>query len=136
MVFFGSGDSKKERYHIEQSRIAIGSGGLAGKGFLNGTQNKFSFLPESRTDFIFAVICEEWGFLGALLIILLLYSALSQTFICYRHYKKLLCPTSRYGAHYPSGHLNYHKYVYGHGPYAHRWYSTAIYQLRSKQPLD
>ena len=69
MVFLGSGDSKKERYHIEQSRIAIGSGGLAGKGFLNGTQNKFSFLPESRTDFIFAVICEEWGFLGALLII-------------------------------------------------------------------
>ncbi len=71
MVFFGAGDSKKERYQIEQSRIAIGSGGLAGKGLLNGTQNTFNFLPESRTDFIFAVICEEWGFLGALLILLL-----------------------------------------------------------------
>ena len=70
-VFLGQGDSKKERYQIEQSRIAIGSGGLAGKGFLNGTQNKFMFLPESRTDFIFAVICEEWGFLGALIIIFL-----------------------------------------------------------------
>src|SRR5262249_48895149 len=66
---------KKERYQIEQSRIAIGSGGLAGKGFLNGTQNKFQFLPESRTDFIFAVICEEWGFLGALIVIFL-YAAL------------------------------------------------------------
>ena len=71
MVFLGQGDSKKERYQIEQSRIAIGSGGLAGKGFLNGTQNKFMFLPESRTDFIFAVICEEWGFLGALVLIIL-----------------------------------------------------------------
>ncbi len=70
-VFLGSGDSRKERYQIEQSRIAIGSGGLAGKGFLNGTQNKFMFLPESRTDFIFAVICEECGFLGALIVILL-----------------------------------------------------------------
>ena len=75
MVFLGQGDSKKERYQIEQSRIAIGSGGLAGKGFLNGTQNKFNFLPEGRTDFIFAVICEEWGFLGALILIIL-YAAL------------------------------------------------------------
>ena len=71
LVFLGAGDSKKERYQIEQSRIAIGSGGLAGKGLLNGTQNVFNFLPESRTDFIFAVICEEWGFLGALMVLLL-----------------------------------------------------------------
>lgn len=70
-VFLGAGDAKKERYQIEQSRIAIGSGGLAGKGFLNGTQNKFMFLPEGRTDFIFAVLCEEWGFLGALGLIFL-----------------------------------------------------------------
>lgn len=70
-VFLGYGDSKKERYHIEQSKIAIGSGGLTGKGFLHGTQNKLLFLPESRTDFIFAVICEEWGFIGALFILFL-----------------------------------------------------------------
>lgn len=75
MVFLGQGDSRKERYQIEQSRIAIGSGGFEGKGLLNGTQNTFNFLPESRTDFIFAVVCEEWGFLGAL-IILFLYSIL------------------------------------------------------------
>lgn len=70
-VFLGFGDSKKERYQIEQSRIAIGSGGILGKGFLKGTQNKLSFLPEGRTDFIFAVLCEELGFMGGFIIILL-----------------------------------------------------------------
>jgi len=75
LVFLGQGASHKERYQIEQSKIAIGSGGFFGKGFLKGTQNKLLFLPESRTDFIFSVICEETGFFGAL-IILLLYLAL------------------------------------------------------------
>ncbi|KKP29215.1 MAG: Cell shape-determining protein RodA [candidate division TM6 bacterium GW2011_GWF2_30_66] len=69
LVFIGQGESRKERYQIEQSQIAIGSGGLFGKGFLQGTQNKLSFLPESRTDFIFSVVCEELGFLGALILI-------------------------------------------------------------------
>lgn len=70
-VFLGQGDSKKERYQIEQSHIAVGGGGLFGKGFLQGTQNKFQFLPESRTDFIFSVLCEEMGFIGALGLLLL-----------------------------------------------------------------
>lgn len=70
-VFLGAGQSNKERYQIEQAAIAIGSGGLLGKGFLQGTQNKLNFLPASRTDFIFAVISEEWGFAGALMIIIL-----------------------------------------------------------------
>ncbi len=70
-VFLGSGNKHKEGYQIEQSKIAIGSGGLTGKGFLLGTQNKFMFLPEGRTDFIFSVLCEEWGFSGALLLLLL-----------------------------------------------------------------
>lgn len=74
-VFLGYGESQKERYQIEQSKIAIGSGGMFGKGFLCGTQNTFQFLPESRTDFIFSVICEETGFFGALLL-LLIYCAL------------------------------------------------------------
>ena len=56
-------------YHIIQSKIAIGSGMLSGKGFLKGTQNALSFLPEQHTDFIFSVLAEEWGFLGALLLI-------------------------------------------------------------------
>ena len=70
-VLFGYGDAKKERYQIEQSKIAIGSGGVWGKGFLLGTQNKLEFLPEDHTDFIFSVICEEWGFMGALLVLML-----------------------------------------------------------------
>ena len=52
-------------YHIIQSKIAIGSGMVAGKGFLKGTQNTLSFLPEQHTDFIFSVLAEEWGFIGA-----------------------------------------------------------------------
>lgn len=70
-VFLGGGDKARERYQIEQAKIAIGSGGLFGKGLLKGTQTNLKFLPESRTDFIFAVICEEWGFTGAMIIILL-----------------------------------------------------------------
>lgn len=73
LVFMGYGDSKKERYQIEQSQIAIGSGGLVGKGLLKGTQNKLSFLPEGRTDFIFSVLAEETGLFGALLVIILFF---------------------------------------------------------------
>ncbi len=69
LVFLGQENHKKDAYQIEQARIAIGSGGMWGKGLLKGTQNKLRFLPESRTDFIFAVLCEEWGFVGALSIL-------------------------------------------------------------------
>ncbi len=58
-------------YTIIQSKIAIGSGGLFGKGWLSGTQNQLNFLPERHTDFIFSVVGEEWGFLGALLLLVL-----------------------------------------------------------------
>jgi len=58
-------------YHIIQSKIAIGSGGVYGKGWLNGTQSQLDFLPERSTDFIFAVFGEEFGLLGAILLILL-----------------------------------------------------------------
>ncbi len=61
-------------YHIIQSIIAIGSGGLIGKGFLKGTQSQLRFLPEHQTDFIFSVFAEEWGFLGGLLLIILFMS--------------------------------------------------------------
>ncbi len=56
-------------YNLNQSKIAIGSGGLNGKGFLEGTQTKFNFVPEQSTDFIFCTIGEEWGFLGSLITI-------------------------------------------------------------------
>jgi rod shape determining protein RodA len=58
-------------YHIIQSTIAIGSGGLYGKGWLNGTQSHLDFLPERSTDFIFAVFGEEFGFLGILLLLVI-----------------------------------------------------------------
>ena len=58
-------------YHIIQSKIAVGSGGLFGKGWLNGTQSQLGFIPERTTDFIFAVFCEEFGFLGVLALIAL-----------------------------------------------------------------
>lgn len=56
-------------YHVNQSKIAIGSGGFFGKGFLQGTQTKFDFVPEQSTDFIFCTVGEEWGFLGTTLVI-------------------------------------------------------------------
>ena len=56
-------------YHVIQSKIAIGSGGFYGKGFLHGTQNQLHFLPEQHTDFIFSVFSEEWGFVGATVLI-------------------------------------------------------------------
>jgi rod shape determining protein RodA len=62
-------------YHIIQSKIAIGSGMLQGKGFLHGTQNRLNFLPEQHTDFIFSVFAEEWGFMGACVLVCL-YTAL------------------------------------------------------------
>jgi rod shape determining protein RodA len=58
-------------YHIIQSKIAVGSGGLLGKGFMKGTQAQLRFLPEQHTDFAFSVFSEEWGFLGCLIVLVL-----------------------------------------------------------------
>jgi rod shape determining protein RodA len=58
-------------YNVHQSKIAIGSGGFSGKGFLQGTQTKFDFVPEQSTDFIFCTVGEEWGFLGTSVVIIL-----------------------------------------------------------------
>jgi rod shape determining protein RodA len=56
-------------YHVNQSKIAIGSGGFFGKGFLQGTQTKYDFVPEQSTDFIFCTVGEEWGFIGTTVVI-------------------------------------------------------------------
>lgn len=58
-------------YHVIQSKIAIGSGRLFGKGYLSGTQNQLDFLPAQHTDFVFSVFAEEWGFLGSLVLLAL-----------------------------------------------------------------
>ena len=64
-------DPQGAGYQIIQSKVAIGSGGIWGKGFLDGTQTQLRFLPAQHTDFIFSVIGEEWGFSGVLVVILL-----------------------------------------------------------------
>jgi rod shape determining protein RodA len=62
-------DMKKEGYNLDQSMIAIGSGGFFGKGYLEGTQTKGGFVPEQHTDYIFTTVGEEWGFIGSTLVI-------------------------------------------------------------------
>ena len=64
-------DPQDAGYNLHQSQIAIGSGGFWGKGFLQGTQTKYDFVPEQHTDFIFCTIGEEGGFMGTFLVILL-----------------------------------------------------------------
>ncbi|MDR1723122.1 MAG: rod shape-determining protein RodA [Tannerella sp.] len=63
-------DKSGAGYNVNQSKIAIGSGGFAGKGFLNGTQTKLKYVPEQETDFIFCTVGEEFGFLGSLFVLL------------------------------------------------------------------
>ena len=82
-------------YQIVQSKIAVGSGGLAGKGFLKGTQNYLEFLPEKHTDFIFTLFSEEFGFLGSLLLLLvysiMIYRIISIGYISRNFFGKLYC---------------------------------------------
>ncbi|MEO5339437.1 MAG: rod shape-determining protein RodA [Magnetococcus sp. MYC-9] len=65
-LFFPERDPLGSGYHIIQSKIAVGSGGLLGKGFMAGSQSHLDFLPERHTDFIFSVLAEEWGFVGCI----------------------------------------------------------------------
>ncbi len=64
-------DLKGWGYNVNQSKIAIGSGGFFGKGFMQGTQTKYDFIPEQSTDFIFCTVGEEWGFVGAVVVLVL-----------------------------------------------------------------
>lgn len=85
LVFFNpNSDPLGAGYSIIQSKIAIGSGGLWGKGWLAGTQTQLHFLPEHHTDFIFSVLGEEWGFLGTTLILTIYFVLLRQSWkICF-----------------------------------------------------
>lgn len=70
-VLLGVEEDRDASYNVNQSKIAIGSGGLQGKGFMNGTQTKLDYVPEQDTDFIFCTVGEEEGFLGATTVLLL-----------------------------------------------------------------
>lgn len=78
-------------YHITQSKIAIGSGGFSGKGYLEGSQAHLNFLPEKHTDFIFTLIAEEWGFIGGVVLLTLF------SFIIYQGYRVSLRSRNPFG---------------------------------------
>lgn len=80
MLFDPTQDKLGSGYHITQSKIAIGSGGLWGKGWLNGSQTHLDYIPESTTDFIFAVYSEEFGFIGNAILIALYTALISRGF--------------------------------------------------------
>lgn len=78
-------DPKGAGYNVNQSLIAIGSGGFSGKGYLQGTQTKYDFVPEQSTDFIFCTIGEEWGFIGSFFVVALFMALLLRIlFLCSR----------------------------------------------------
>jgi rod shape determining protein RodA len=85
-------DPKGAGYQVIQSQVAIGSGGLSGKGFLEGTQTQLRFLPEQHTDFIFSVVGEEFGFIGSVFVLLLLW------FIIYKAIKIAYNSKDRFGS--------------------------------------
>ena len=82
-------------YQIIQSKIAVGSGGLFGKGFLKGTQSYLEFLPEKHTDFIFTLFSEEFGFFGSVLLLLIyaviIYRVIKIGIISRSYFAKLFC---------------------------------------------
>lgn len=90
-------DPLGDGYHIIQSQIAIGSGGLTGKGIFNGSQNQLNFLPEQHTDFIFSVVGEEMGFIGAVLLLMLFF------LVMYRGIKIAAVAKDTYGMLLASG---------------------------------
>ncbi len=85
-------------YHVLQSKIALGSGGLAGKGYMQGTQGQLNFLPEKQTDFIFTMLGEEWGFVGGValigLYVILIFMLLGMALVCRSQFARLLCSGS------------------------------------------
>jgi rod shape determining protein RodA len=90
-------DRKKTGYNVRQAKIAIGSGGLVGKGFLQGTQTKFDFVPEQSTDFIFCTVGEEEGFAGSLLVVGLFLGLLLRTIYLAERQKSRFARVYGYG---------------------------------------
>lgn len=83
-------------WNVTQSKIAIGSGGLAGKGFLEGTQTRFDFVPEQSTDFIFCTVGEEWGWLGTMTVIVLFMALLARVIFVAERQKSVFGRTYGY----------------------------------------
>ena len=96
MSWFSSDQNLSEKWNILQSEISIGSGGLFGEGFLNSKQNEFNFLPEADTDFIFSIYAEQFGFLGILVIFILVGLFILLTTIISMEQKRLTDDLSPY----------------------------------------
>ena len=135
-VFLGQGKTTKERYQIEQAKIAIGSGGFAGKGFLQGTQSKLQFIPASQTDFIFAVLCEEAGFIGALIILLLYIILFLRLFVIVQSIKPPDHKLFAVGLIIPIHAFYHHKYLYGARIITYRRHTIAIYDIWHQPYMD
>lgn len=90
-------NTKSSGYNLYQSEVAIGSGGLTGKGFLKGTQKQGRFVPEQHTDYIFTTVAEEWGFLGSMLVILLFVVFLSRLLFLAERQKRTFSRAYGYG---------------------------------------
>ncbi len=84
-------------YNVHQSLIAIGSGGLTGKGFLKGTQTKYNFVPEQSTDFIFCTVGEEWGFLGSFTVVALFVALLLRLIVVAERQRSVFSRIYGYG---------------------------------------
>lgn len=90
-------DYRGAGYNVHQSLIAIGSGGVTGKGFLQGTQTKFDFVPEQQTDFIFCTVGEEWGFVGTATVVILFLFLLIRLIIVAERQRSLFARIYGYG---------------------------------------
>jgi rod shape determining protein RodA len=88
---------KKAGYNVNQSLIAIGSGGFLGKGYLQGTQTKYDFVPEQSTDFIFCTIGEEWGFIGSTVVLILFLALILRVIFVAERQRSVLSRIYGYG---------------------------------------
>ena len=108
-------------YHITQSKIAIGSGGIEGKGFMQGTQSHLNFLPEKQTDFIFTLWVEEFGLLGGLFLLFLILLIFVSGFIIAYRCRPQLRALPRTGTKLKLFALCLHQYCYGDGINSGGW---------------
>ena len=115
-------------YHITQSKIAIGSGGIFGKGFGNGTQSHLDYLPEGHTDFVFATMAEEWGIVGGLFILFLYYLLMRWGISVAMQQQDALRTAGRRRAYLHDILLHHDQSVDGGGPGPGRRHSPALCQ--------
>ena len=96
-LFNPDADPLGSGYHIIQSKIAVGSGAVFGKGFLRGTQTQLEFLPEHTTDFVFSVLAEEWGFVGSIFVLLCYLVLIALILRVVLKSKNLFCSLAAFG---------------------------------------